>query len=193
MASAECKREIEDPKQYEVRRMLEALERKFVAYIIFAVIYGVVFINYIDIVYSGHGYHLWLIAMYFVPFIALSIFNLRKNWRLTLGLGFIASLMNDLFYGVIRFLIGMPVDLVRYYSLWLIPHGDALFSLNLGFATIQVYSWMMALSIYARIILAVALLWTWKLQAKERCISGKEPKRKPARTIKEKVRGFFEI
>jgi hypothetical protein len=62
-----------------------------------------------------------------------------KNWKLPVGLGLITSLINDVFYGFMKDLIGMPYDLGRYYSLW-----------------------MMALSIYLRIAVVVGLLWSWK-------------------------------
>jgi len=120
--------------------------------LVFAVVYGLVFINYIDVVTPGGnigGYHLWLVLMYFLPFAVLSVVDI-KNWKLTLGLGLVASVMNDVFYGLIRNLMGQPYDLTRYYSLWLIPQSTKLFSLNLGFITIPVLSWMMAASIYIR-------------------------------------------
>jgi len=127
---------------------------------IFAVIYGLVFINYIDIItdgYSQKGYHLWLVLMYFLPFAILSVINL-KNWKLTIGLGLVVSIMNDVFYGLIRNLIGAPYDLSQYYNRWLLSGDTVLFSLNLGFATIPVQSWMMALSIYLRIAVVFFLL-----------------------------------
>jgi hypothetical protein len=135
--------------------------------VVFAVFYGLIFINYIDIavVQSVSGYHLWLVLMYFLPFLSLSMFNL-KNWKLTLGLGLVASLMNDVFCGAIKTLFVTPVDLNRYYSLWLIPQNTVLFNLNLGFITIPVMSWMMAVSIYARIPAAILLLRSWKNHAK---------------------------
>jgi hypothetical protein len=132
----------------------------------FAVIYGLVFINYIDIITSGSGiggYHLWLTLMYFVPFAILSVIDI-KNFKLTIGLGLTASLMNDIFYGVVRNFMGAHYDLGHYYSLWLIPQSTKLFNLNLGFTVIEVQSWMMALSIYLRIV-AVSLLfyYSWKV------------------------------
>ncbi len=129
----------------------------------FAVVYGLVFINYIDIASSGatYGYHMWLVLMYFLPFVGFSMLNL-KNWKLTLGLGLTASLMNDVFYGGVKFLFGMPLDVNWYYSQWLIPQGTLLFNLNLGFTVIPVYSWLMALSIYARVAVVAGLLWSWK-------------------------------
>lgn len=141
-----------------------ALEGKLHFLIVFAVLYGLVFINYIDIASSGlnYGYHLWLVLMYFLPFVGFSMLNF-KNWKLTVGLGLVASLMNDVFYGFMKDLAGMPYDLTRYYNLWLIPQNTLLFNLNLGFTVLPVYSWMMALSIYVRIACVVGLLWNWKL------------------------------
>jgi hypothetical protein len=163
---------IEDPKYVETRKTIQAFERKFNLYLLFSILYGTIFVNYIDNIISAtyQGYHLWLIIMYFLPFAALSIF-FSRNWQLTIGLGLVASLMNDLFYGPIRNLMGFPLDLKWYYSHWLIPSNTYLFQLNLGFTVIPVLSWMMALSIYGRIIAAYFLLVSWKAQAKTRCLT----------------------
>ncbi len=150
------------------RLLTKALkENKTPFLFVFAVIYGLVFINYIDIITSGSsvgGYHLWLTLMYFLPFAILSVIDI-KNFKLTIGLGLTASLMNDVFYGAVRNLMGEHYDLGRYYSLWLLPQSAKLFNLNLGFAVIEVQSWMMALSIYLRIV-AVGLLlyYSWKIR-----------------------------
>ncbi|MCL5949712.1 MAG: hypothetical protein M1490_04465 [Candidatus Bathyarchaeota archaeon] len=144
------------------------LENKLTSLIAFSAFYGLFFINYIDIITAGssqNGYHLWLVLMYFLPFVGFSLQNLT-NWRLTLGLGLTASLMNDVFYGGLKFLFGLPLDINWYYSNWLIPQGTQLFSLNLGFAFIPVYSWMMALSIYIRIAIVALLFWTWAKKTK---------------------------
>lgn len=164
---------IEDPRYVETRKTIASFEKKFKLYIISAFIYGLVFINYIDVITIGSsesGYHFWLSLMYFFPFIGLSL-AFVKNWQLSMGLGFLASLMNDVFYGLVSNLMGVPRDLSRYYSLWLIPSNTQLFSLNLGFAVIPVFSWMMALSIYLRIPLIYLLLKSWKTQAKIRCLT----------------------
>jgi CheY-like chemotaxis protein len=145
--------------------------RKFVFYLIFAVVYGIVFINYIDVISGGYeGYHLWLVIMYFFPFAVLSMF-FPRNLILTLGLGLLVSLMNDLFYGPIRNLMGFPLDLNWYYNNWLIPSDTVLFQLNLGFTVMPVYSWMMALSIYLRMIAVFILLTVWFIRAKTRYIN----------------------
>jgi hypothetical protein len=134
----------------------------------FAVVYGLVFINYIDLITNGSsqgGYHLWLVFMYFLPFVGFSFLNVR-NWQLTLGLGLTASLMNDVFYGLVGVFSGLlSVNLNWYYSNWLIPQGTALFHFNLGFGLIPVYSWMMAATIYLRIAVVAVLFYMWKRQA----------------------------
>jgi hypothetical protein len=147
----------------------DALSKRFGLLVGFSVIYGLVFINYIDLITNGSsqgGYHLWLVFMYFLPFIGFSFLNIR-NWQLTLGLGLTASLMNDVFYGPVGVLLGVShLDLNWYYSNWLIPQGTVLFHFNLGFGLIPVYSWMMAATIYLRVAAVVALLWLWRRQAK---------------------------
>ena len=160
-------------------------DRKFVLYLVFAVVYGFVFINYIDVLSGGYqGYHLWLVIMYFFPFATLSML-FPRNLQLTVGLGLLVSLMNDVFYGVVRNLMGFPLDLTWYYNRWLIPSNALLFQLNLGFIVIPVFSWMMALSIYLRIIAVVVLLRIWQTKAKisyinqEQIIKKDKPKQKP--------------
>jgi hypothetical protein len=85
-------------------------EGKLKFLIAFSVLYGLFFINYIDIASSGviSGYHMWLVLMYFLPFAGFSLLNL-KNWSLTVGLGLTASLMNDVFYGGIKYLLACPL------------------------------------------------------------------------------------
>ncbi len=142
-------------------------------------LYGLIFINYIDLVYSGEGYHLWLIVMYFFPFFGLSAMTFRRNFRLTLALGLIASLMNDLVYSTMgNLMFGSHYDLARYFSLWLIPSNAVIFKLNFGFTLVNVYSWMMAVSIYVRIFLIFVLIRAWKIRAEARCIDGKEQLKK---------------
>jgi hypothetical protein len=87
--------------------------------------------------------------------------NLR-HWKLTVGLGLVASIMNDVFYGLLRSAMTGNYDLGAYYSNWLIPKSTVLFDLNLGFASIQVQSWMMAASIYLRFAVIFIFLEGWK-------------------------------
>ena len=130
----------EDPSYAETRKALLGFDKKLKLYIIFAVIYGIVFINFIDVSISGSttdGYHFWLVIMYFFPFATLSML-FPRNFQLTVGLGLVVSLMNDVFYGIIVNVMGLHLDLVWYYTRWLIPGNALLFQLNLGFAVIPV-------------------------------------------------------
>ncbi|MCW4024503.1 MAG: hypothetical protein NWF01_05645 [Candidatus Bathyarchaeota archaeon] len=171
----------DDPNEVERRKLLEIVNKKFKLYIVLAIVYGVVFINYIDLVFGGSsGYHLWLIPMYFFPFFALSALSFKRNIRLTLALGLIASLMNDIFYGPVGYLFGSTriPDLGLYFTHWFIPSNTFLFSLNLGFTVVDVYSWMMSLTIYARIFLIFVLIRAWKIRADEKCVDGQLVRKK---------------
>jgi hypothetical protein len=138
--------------------------RTFSKLMAYSILYGLVLINYIDIVSSGgYAYHLWLVVMYFAPFVIFSVVD-PKNWKLTISLGLISSLMNDIFYGLIAYLVGKSIDLFWYYKLWLIPRDELLFDLNFGVLRMPVFSWMMALSIYSRIILVYMLTKNWKMK-----------------------------
>jgi CheY-like chemotaxis protein len=147
-------------------KAIKDFNKKFFFYVVFSVVYGILFINYIDVISGGYeGYHLWLIIMYFFPFATFSMF-FPRNLHLTLGLGLLVSLMNDVFYGTVRNLMGFHLDLGWYYYNWLVPTDTVLFNLNLGFTTMPVYSWIMAVSIYIRIAVVIILLRIWSVQAK---------------------------
>jgi hypothetical protein len=167
----------EDPHSVETRKALLYFDRKFRLMLILAVIYGLFFVNFIDIVTMGSAvsiYHLWLFALYFAPFILMT-WIFPRNWALTLGLGLMASLMNDVFYGLIRASFwNLAFPLWQYYTWWLVPSDHYLFSANIGFAVFPVYSWMMAVSIYGRVAVVVALFWIWKRQFRQRCLSAEE-------------------
>jgi hypothetical protein len=155
----------EEQQKIDRKGLTAVLEKKTKILVFFAILYGLVFINYIDIIVPGgdvYGYHFWLVLMYFLPFVGFLISDLR-NWRLMLGLGFIVSLMNDVFYHLIRYLVGFNVNLSEYYSLWLIPQNATLFQLNLGFVNIPVQSWMMAASIYLRFAVVFIVLKDWSI------------------------------
>ncbi len=165
--------EDEETKKAEKQRALKAFNKRFKLYILLSVLYGLVFVNYIDNNISGSsfsGYHLWLSIMYFFPFLILTI-TFPRNWQLTIGLGLLSSLMNDVFYGLVRSFMGYQIDLNWYYQLWLIPSDTLLFTLNLGVVIIPVYSWLMSLTIYLRVLLVILLLWLWKRQAKIRYLN----------------------
>lgn len=180
--------EDEETKNAERQRALQAFNKKFYFYILVSILYGLIFVNYIDIIIPGGaygGYHLWLTLMYFFPFIVLTI-SFPRNWQLTIGLGLLASLMNDVFYGMVRNVMGYPIDLAMYYNHWLVPSDALLFRLNLGITIIPVYSWIMALAIYARVALVVVLLWSWRRQAKTRYLD-QPVEKNPLATLWKKI------
>lgn len=133
--------------------------------VVFAVIYGLVFINYIDIAIAygiRSGYHLWLILMYFMPFVLLS------DIKQCLALGLIASLCNDLFfYPLSNLIAGKNYDILEIYMFQL---GFQLFHVrwyaDLLFVRIPVSSLLMGTTIYARLVL-VTLLMKCKVKRKK--------------------------
>lgn len=129
-------------------------------------LYGLIHVNYIDLVTPGSnipGYHLWLIALYFAPFVPILLVLGFDDWELLVSMGLIASLMNDLFcYPVGTILFGMSVDLLDWYSFQLGLKGfEVRWSANLGFALIPVSSILMASTICARIALTALILRKW--------------------------------
>jgi hypothetical protein len=134
--------------------------------------YGLVLINWIDL-YAGESipyYHLWLILMYFAPFVTVVVFEGIKDWDYVLALGLFTSLMNDLFYGWIGVYFtgkqlevnGQPVDLLTHYVGQLGLLGwTPLFTFHAGGASFEVYSWLMGLAIFARIGLVYYLVRRW--------------------------------
>lgn len=134
--------------------------------ILYSVIYGLLMINYIDLVTPGSnipGYHLWLIIQYFAPFIPILCLFGFENWELVLSLGLLGSLMNDLFYAPIGILcFNKNYNLVDWY-LWQLGFYmfDVKWQANIGFTLIPVSSLLMGVLIYARIITTAALCYKW--------------------------------
>lgn len=130
--------------------------------ILYSVAFGALHVNYIDLVVPGSqvpGYHLWLVVHYFVPFLTVVLLFGARYWDVTLALGLLASLMNDLLYFPVgNLLLGRNYDLLDCYLFQLgFKDGEVRWRFNGGFFTVPVSSWLMAFTIYARIV-AVALL-----------------------------------
>lgn len=136
---------------------------KLIAY---STIYGLLMINYIDLVTPGSnipGYHLWLIIQYFAPFLSILCLLGFEDWELIVSLGLLGSLMNDLFYAPIgMILFGKEYDLIEWY-LWQLGFHlfDVKWYANLLFIMIPVSSSLMGASIYARIITTILLCYKW--------------------------------
>jgi hypothetical protein len=132
---------------------------------IYSFIYGTVFINWIDLFTSPAqvpGYHLWLTAMYFLPFFIVLIFRGLDDWELTLSFGLFTSLMNDLLYYVVgKQLFGFSVNLIEWYECQLLPVCDKPIYFDFLFLKVKPYPYLMPFSIYSRIIIICLLLYKW--------------------------------
>lgn len=132
--------------------------------IAFAMFYGFVNINWIDLYYNQvPGYHVWLILTYMAPFGVLLVFQGFKDWQLALSLGLLVSLMNDLgYYFSGDLLFGFHVDLVNWLAGQLGLLGTkTLFTFQAGLFTFPVSSYLMGFSIYARVVVVFTVLYHW--------------------------------
>ncbi|MEM3924434.1 MAG: hypothetical protein QXZ48_09145 [Zestosphaera sp.] len=134
--------------------------------LLYSLIYGLIHVNYIDLVVPGSnapGYHLWLIILYFAPFVPILFILGFDDWELLVSMGLIASLMNDLFYFPIgNLLLKRNYDLLDCYAFQLGLKGtETRWTANLGFAFIPVSSLLMVTTIYARIVAVVLVLLKW--------------------------------
>jgi hypothetical protein len=132
--------------------------------LVYAFLYGLFIINIIDLTIKVFAwYHIFLIMLYFFPFIIVCLILGFDDWELLVGLGLLASLMNDLFYGVIgNILFHTNYDLSEWFMNQLgFNDGKYLFTFMGGLFTLKVTSLIMGLSIYARIMLVYAVLYKW--------------------------------
>jgi len=132
--------------------------------IVFALFYGFVNINWIDLYYNQvPAYHIWLILTYMAPFGVLLVFQGFKDWQLALSLGLLVSLMNDLgYYFSGDLFFGFHVQLVSWLSGQLgFEGGKLLFTFQGGAFTIPVTSYLMGASVYGRIAVVGGVLYHW--------------------------------
>lgn len=132
--------------------------------VVFALFYGFVNINWIDLYYNQvPAYHIWLILTYMAPFGVLLVFQGFKNWQLALSLGLLVSLVNDLgYYFSGDLFFGFHVQLVPWLAGQLGFEGSkVLFTFQGGLFEISVTSYLMAASVYGRIAVVVAVLYHW--------------------------------
>ncbi|MEM2523027.1 MAG: hypothetical protein QXW82_07770 [Candidatus Bathyarchaeia archaeon] len=144
---------------------------------IFSIIYGLFYINYIDLVVPGSnvpGYHAWLGAAYFISFVPVILIWGVREWKLVLCLGLTASLMNDLFYYPVSLLLfGKAPDLYNWYMFQLGFKGfTRSWTFNAGFFTFPMTSLLMGVSIYLRIAIIAALAMKGRVQGKGRWMTG---------------------
>jgi hypothetical protein len=132
--------------------------------LVYAFLYGLFIINIIDLTIKVFAwYHIFLIMLYFFPFIIVCLILGFDDWELLVGLGLLSSLMNDLFYGVIgNILFHTNYDISEWFMRQLGFEEDRyLFTFMGGLFTLKVTSLIMGLSIYARLVLVYAVLYKW--------------------------------
>jgi len=134
-----------------------------------------VLINWVDLIGVArdplHVYHLWLIAMYFAPFLPLVLLYGVKDFKLFLAMGLLTSLMNDLFYFFASFVLMTGnftwSQLWSFYAFQLGLDGwQYKWVFQGGIIQFPVYSWLMALSIYARIAIVIISSELWIRKSK---------------------------
>ncbi len=141
-----------------------AKQLALVKLVLFALFYGFVNVNWIDLYYNQvPAYHVWLILTYMAPFGVLLVFQGFKNWQLALSLGLLVSLVNDLgYYFSGDLFFGFHVQLIPWLQGQLGFEGSkVLFVFQGGLFTIPVTSYLMAASIYGRIAVVVGVLYHW--------------------------------
>jgi hypothetical protein len=135
--------------------------------VVISVVYGLFWVNPVDLTSALHEmpyYHLWLIALYFAPAYGLFALYGTRDWELYLAIGLLASLMNDLFFYPVGELMHIVsgINLLAWYKLQLGLDGWAVdFYFKGGLFTFPVWSWLMGLSIYLRIITVILLSELW--------------------------------
>lgn len=135
--------------------------------VIFSLLYGIFYVNFIDIITPGSsipGYHLWLMILYFIPFLSLLIIYGLRMWKIIVFLAFIVSLMNDLlFYPVKLLFFQKSPNLYEWYLFQLGFKGTTTaWTFNAAFLTIPVTSILMGLTIYLRVAIIMLLFISGK-------------------------------
>ncbi len=142
-----------DPRQFVILKL-----------VLFSAFYGLILINWIDLFGKQvPAYGLWLILTYMAPFGVLMVFEGWRSWPLAISLGLLVSLFNDVGYFFVGNLIfGFHENLGPWIAGQLGFEGPQLVTIFQGGAfTIDVSSWMMGFSIYARAVVVALILYYW--------------------------------
>jgi uncharacterized membrane protein HdeD (DUF308 family) len=142
-----------DARQFVLLRLL-----------LFSAFYGLILINWIDLFGKQvPAYGIWLILTYMAPFGVLMVFQGWKSWPLAISLGLLVSLFNDVGYFFIGNLIfGFHEPLGPWIAGQLGFDGSRLVTIFQGGSFhIDVTSWMMGFSIYARAAVVGLILYHW--------------------------------
>lgn len=142
-----------DPRQFVLLKL-----------VLFSSFYGLILINWIDLFgKSVPGYGIWLILTYMAPFGVVLVFQGWKAWPLATSLGLLVSLNNDLgYYFVGNLIFGFHQPLGPWLAGQLgFLGGQIVTVFQGGRFTLDVTSWMMGLSIYARALIVAGILLYW--------------------------------
>jgi len=142
-----------DPRQFVLLKL-----------ILFAAFYGLILINWIDLFGKQvPAYGVWLILTYMAPFGVLIVFQGWKSWPLAISLGLLVSLFNDVGYFFVgNLLFGFHEPLGPWIAGQLGFDGSQLVTIFQGGSFhIDVTSWMMGASIYARAAVVGLILYYW--------------------------------
>jgi len=134
----------------------------------FAVLYGLLPINWIDLFNpAAPGYHVWLIIMYMAPFGLVVLMEGFSLFPVAFSLGLLASLMNDLFYYPVGDLFfGMKINVLSWWQGQLGLDGfKHIFTFQGGYFSLDVTSMLLGASVYLRMIVVVFLLYKWSHRA----------------------------
>ena len=144
-----------DPRQFVLLRL-----------ILFSAFYGLILINWIDLFGKQvPAYGIWLLLTYMAPFGVLIVFQGWRSWPLAVSLGLLVSLFNDVGYFFVgNLLFGFHENLGPWIAGQLGLLGNAwVTTFEGGSFSINVTSWMMGLSIYARaVVVGMILLYWWR-------------------------------
>jgi uncharacterized membrane protein HdeD (DUF308 family) len=142
-----------DPRQFVLLKL-----------VLFSAFYGLILINWIDLFGKQvPAYGLWLILTYMAPFGVLIVFEGWRSWPLAASLGLLVSLFNDVGYFFVGNLIfGFHENLGPWISGQLGLEGPKVVTIFQGGAfTLDVSSWLMGFSIYARAAVVTLILYYW--------------------------------
>ena len=133
---------------------------------LFSILYGLILINWIDLFNPSSrmpAYDLWLISMYFAPYVLVVIYQGLGSWYFALALGLITSLMNDLFYYPIGdLLFGFHENLIQWYQSQLGFDGSrTVLHFYAGFSGVPISSTLMGAFIYTRIAIVLLIFRHW--------------------------------
>ena len=156
-----------DPRQFVLLKL-----------VLFSAFYGLILINWIDLFGKQvPAYGLWLILTYMAPFGVLIVFEGGKSWPLAISLGLLVSLFNDVGYFFVgNLLFGFHENLGPWISGQLGFQGPKIVTIFQGGAfTIDVSSWLMGFSIYARAAIVALILFYWWRHPSEIVAVGSAP------------------